>query len=292
MASLASEISITQSAEFLSRLGRFGVTPEMVRKLNGDDLLARQIAQHFTRHPHANPQHTFLAGRDQFHLLEQANAKRDWGFTEEEFEGFSLVPRPSFLQVTDIRYVPVLVPYLPEKDGVSGPERTFRELLALAFPNLPDYYKWIWEGEDKPGIGVRLVEGIKHKPGLRWEVIDLSGGPATLYAPREHQEISETVSGFNYPDPTWNRAARAKMPHAGLLAAAWLHSGWLGAIVSGQVPGVWLPGYETWMAKGYWANGLYISSQRLDGATKPTLFQERGGHGHNIFCPSFADLGK
>ena len=90
-----------------------------------------------------------------------------------------------------------LVPYLPPSGDMDGARRTFHDLWALARTRYPEYYCDQFLGDDD-FAGLKLLGGIKHEPGLRWEVIDLQ---ANLDA-----------------DPLSVRNKRS--PHAGVMAIA------------------------------------------------------------------------
>jgi len=90
-----------------------------------------------------------------------------------------------------------LVPYLPPAEGMDGVRRTFHDLWAMARTRYPEYYcDQLLSDDDFAGL--KLLDGIKHQPGLRWEVIDLQ---ANLDA-----------------DPLAVRNKRS--PHAGIMAIA------------------------------------------------------------------------
>jgi hypothetical protein len=90
-----------------------------------------------------------------------------------------------------------LVPYLPPSGDMNGIRRTFHDLWALARTRYPEYYcDQLLSYDDFAGL--KLLDGIKHEPGLRWEVIDLQ---ANLDA-----------------DPLAVRNKRS--PHAGIMAIA------------------------------------------------------------------------
>lgn len=111
----------------------------------------------------------------------------------------------------------VLVPYLADL------HLTFHELWICAENEQKDA-GWRWDGYNKIGPDrLRLLKGIKHKVGLRWEVIDLGCN---------RNKKPEDVRNAN------------TSPHAGILAAAALHPNWVKSMDGDEVPYVYLPGYE------------------------------------------------
>lgn len=100
--------------------------------------------------------------------------------------------------------LPVIVPYLPDKDGISGTRRTFDALRALAKRN---FKHWLSEFDIDAVDTTLTVPEEAHEPGYRYECIQWS--------------ISESIiSGVRL-----NHGLRPV--HAGGLACAVLHPEWL-----------------------------------------------------------------
>ena len=122
----------------------------------------------------------------------------------------------------------VVVPYLPEKDGVPGYIRTFLFLWQRAREQQDRSWQWnpAYDGE-LTSKRIRLLEGIEHRPGLRVELIDLGANwdKDSSIAP-ESVRSSDTS------------------PHAGVLAAAAEDPDWIRQMDGVNVPHVWVPGYE------------------------------------------------
>lgn len=99
-------------------------------------------------------------------------------------------------------------------------------------------------GYDKAGPErLRLLSGIEHKVGLRWEVIDLG-----CQRNKKPMDVRSSKSS----------------PNAGILAAAALHPNWVKSMDGDKVPYVWIPGYEVQVPdEGPWTN-------------VPDLFFDRG----------------
>jgi len=224
MASFSAEVSVTQSAEFFARFGRFGGDKEMLRDLLGDDELMRWWLGKLTEYPGFQLIHSlFTPISAQLTRVRELNSERGWGFTDEDFAEIERSvpswPAGKLVAVT-------LVPYLPDGNGMGGVERTFQELWQVAASL--QHANWRWDGYDKAGPDkLRLLEGIEHpakgRPVLRWEVIDLG--------------CNRNRKPVDVRDPKTS-------PHAGILASAMLHPDWVKAMDGEKVPYVWAPGYE------------------------------------------------
>ena len=155
--------------------------------------------------------------------VRELNAEYGWGFTDEDFTAV----KKTLPKWPDGKLVSVaLVPYLPEKDGMGGVDRTFQELWKVTASM--QQANWRWSGYDRVGQNaLRLRNGIEHpaksKPVLRWEVIGLNCNRNCKPIQTRNSESS---------------------PHAGILAAAMLHPEWIKVMDGDSVPYVWAPGYE------------------------------------------------
>lgn len=136
------------------------------------------------------------------------NKKYRWGFTAQDFKN---LPKPPQWPEGELTCV-VLVPYL--KDTQS----TFDSLWEIIASNHKNNWRW---DEIKE---VELVSGT-HKPGLRWEVIDLNANRG-----KSPEEVRK-----EQPD---------KLVNAGVLAAAAHFPNWVKAIDWINVPAVCLAGYR------------------------------------------------
>lgn len=160
-------------------------------------------------------------------FLEQVDRVRDWGWDIPDLafaEAKKSVPAWPEEELGAV----VLVPYLADmgtEHGVTktGLERTFHELWVRAKAGQGGR-SWCYEGYKNNGSnGLRLLEGIKHEIGLRWEVIDFG-----CQRNKSPQDVRSSSSS----------------PHAGILAAAALHPEWIRSMDGRDVPYVWIPGYE------------------------------------------------
>ncbi len=156
----------------------------------------------------------FTPVEQQIALVRARNVERGWGFMEPDFEELAAPPTWPKDRLTAV----VLVPYLGDQGEVKGVQRTFDELWIWAASRQED--SWRWDGLKSDPEHLRLLSGIEHKPGLRWEVIDLWGHLDS--SPVEVRKSDES-------------------PHAGVIAAAALHPNW---IAGNFVLYVWIPGYE------------------------------------------------
>ena len=114
--------------------------------------------------------------------------------------------------------VHVLVPYAETVDA------TLETLWTIASGLQPN--NWRWDGMKSGPENLRLLDGIEHKPGLRWEAIDLGAN----WDPKD---------GIRPMDVRGPNSA-----HAGILAAAAHFPKWVQAMDGEKVPYVWLPGYQ------------------------------------------------
>ncbi len=151
--------------------------------------------------------------------------QRGWEFTDDDFRQLEkTLPK----KLPEGRLIaPVIVPYLrgkvnKDKTVTTGVERTLQELWAHAIEQQDA--SWRWDGYDNAGPErLRLLEGIKHEPGLRLEMIDLG-------CQRDKKPMD-----VRHPK---------RSPHAGIFAAAGQHPKWIKAMDGEDVPYVWVPGYE------------------------------------------------
>lgn len=183
----------------------------------------------------------FTPPQEQIDMVRRWNRRFGWGFLDGEFAAVEHTvpewPKKSLVAV-------VLVPYLPERDGKSGLERTLIELLGRATvsrgPNYRFWNDWIPRGPDR----IRLLPGVEHVPGLRWEVIDL---------------------GCNRGRSSAQVLSSQRSPHAGILAAAGLHPRWLDSMDGDMVPNVIIPGYLLTRAReDPWRGVLAMCMNRPD----------------------------
>lgn len=143
--------------------------------------------------------------------LLRLNRKHHWGFTAEDFAN---LPPPPPWPKQPLGAV-VLVPYL------ATPGETITELWIAAFGRL----KMHWNDARLPPEEreVRMLEGITHRPGLCWEVIDFGA------------HLGKNPIDVRGPDSA----------HAGILAAAVHSKRWANALGGAKAPSVWLAGYRT-----------------------------------------------
>lgn len=208
--------------EFKGRLGRAGFSAEIIRKVNtsDDNELAKLMYEALMRHP----RFMFTTTEKQIARVRQWNEEFDWGISDEAFaEAEKSVPAWPDEKLVAVVLVPYLADKANEDDTVTtGLERTFQELWMRA--KAEQNASWRWDGYEKASSDtLRLLSGIEHKPGLRWEVIDL---------------------GSNRNKQPMDVRSSKSSPQAGILATAMLHPKWIKAMDRKNVPYVWLPGYE------------------------------------------------
>ncbi len=226
MASLSNNTD-GEITEFKNRLGRAGFTPDIIREVNAahDNELAKTMYEALMRHPRFTLVHgLFTKPEQQIVRMREWNKQFGWGISDATFsEAERSIPNWPEEKLVAV----VLVPYLADKKCedetiMSGVERTFHELWARA--KSEQDANWRWDGYDKADSDrLRLLKGVEHEVGLRWEVIDLG-------CQRKKK-------------PCDVRSAKSS-PNAGILAAAALHPQWVKSMDGDKVPYVWLPGYE------------------------------------------------
>ncbi|MFZ2803856.1 MAG: hypothetical protein WA001_01400 [Patescibacteria group bacterium] len=226
MASFASEVSGTQMVEFFGRFGRFGGDMRQLKKLLTDDEYMRHWVQSLVDdEPEPSVIHGLFSTTElQLARVREWNKEFGWGIPDEAFAAVEKsVPAWPDKNLVAV----VLVPYLADKaneDGTvtTGLERTFHELWTRA--KAEQHANRRWDGYDKAGSDrLRLLKGIEHKVGLRWEVIDL---------------------GCNRNKKLMNVRNSKSSPSAGILAAAALHPNWVKSMDGDKVPYVFISGYE------------------------------------------------
>lgn len=247
MASLSTNTD-GEITEFKGRLGRAGFTADIIREVNtGDDNeLAKLMYETLMRHPRFTLVHgLFVKPEAQIARVREWNQEFGWGISDEAFaEAKQSVPAWPEEKLVAV----VLVPYLADKKAeddtvTTGLERTFHELWARA--KVEQDANWRWDGYDKAGSDrLRLLKGIEHKVGLRWEVIDL---------------------GCNRNKKPMDIRSSKSSPNAGVLAAAAFHPQWVKSMDGDKVPFVWIPGYEVNVSgKDSWQHAPYLYFYRDD----------------------------
>ena len=159
MASFASEVGITQSAEFFSRFGRFGGTMARLQQLLGDDEFMEWWVKQLDKFPHLIlASHLFTKPEVQIARVRELNLERGWGISDQAFveaeKSVPTWPEGKLVAVT-------LVPYLADKkaeDGTvtTGVEHTFHELCEVVVSARYRKHKRV-----NPD-GLHLLNGIEH----------------------------------------------------------------------------------------------------------------------------------
>lgn len=178
----------------------------------------------------------FLSLEGQADLVEAWNLKQNWGFTEREFDDIrNEIPgiRERMKNYEDEPLVaPVLTPYLPEKDGKTGVERTFEELWKLTAVGQQRNFRRndLRSGPDNlrlhPNAARRMERPDAHEPGLELEILGLG------------DDQGQSPAYVRAKTKTENH------PHASILAAAATNPEWVESMNGSKVPYVNLTGYE------------------------------------------------
>lgn len=159
------------------------------------------------------------------------NSVFEWGFTEEDFKNLPPPPPVPDLLCATV----VLVPYL------ETPLKTYRELRKVI-----EFEHWASDLSGMillEGWGDALyVCGVEHKPGLRWEVIDMAGGQMFR---DETSQGRGTGGGVVSAFDTKLLPPAERLPHAGVLAELAHSPYWARSLSSngGTAPEIWIPGY-------------------------------------------------
>ncbi|MBP9864633.1 hypothetical protein KBC54_04265 [Patescibacteria group bacterium] len=251
-------------SDLMGKLAEAGLTAEMAEEVRKNPGLAEIIVKALKSQPAFTLVHgLFVKPEAQIVRINELRQERGWGIPDawlmEAEKSIPKWPEDKLVVVT-------LVPYLDDaKNGPMGVERTFHETWKVAAS--AQHANWRWDGYDKAGPDkLRLLKGIKHKPGLRWEVIDL---------------------GCNRNEKPMDVRNPEKSPHAGILASAMLHPEWIKAMDGENVPYAWAPGYEANVSDDLpWPSVPYVHFNR--GARKIELnYGWCGNYYSNWAVPSF-----
>lgn len=174
----------------------------------------------------------FISPKDQLAKVHDWNTSRSWGFTKKDFrDAEAALGRQDW--PSDRLTALVLVPYLASVGD------TFEELWKVASEQQPSY-RYSGELKSTPEY-LRLLDDITHKPGLRWEAIDLGA----------NWDVNTGVRPVDVRD--------ANSAHAGVLASAAHSPEWVQAMDGTNVPFVWLPGYQAIVSgRKAWGNTPYL----------------------------------
>lgn len=175
----------------------------------------------------------FVSPHAQLFGLARWNARRGWGFTDDDLNDVAreIPPAPPAGAELVARVLEVRLP--DGADGTPGVLRTFRELVAVLVEEQgmrPFHLFDLW-----PKMRVTLRPGNRHAAGLGWRTIDLGHG----WKPPD----GRPPCGARGCSPH-GLAACGAFPDAGLLAAAAHFPLWLKRMDGVHVPYVWLAGYE------------------------------------------------
>ncbi|MBI2482869.1 hypothetical protein HYV74_01665 [Candidatus Uhrbacteria bacterium] len=228
MTSLASEVSITQSAEFFGRFGRFGGTVEQLALLLGDDNLMDQWVQSIPGLIDAHGRGSYEMTIDaQLAALRRANNEEQWGLTEEDFTRLtSSAPAwpkgRSAYRSFRIRF----------GEGDEGVARTFEAHYARIQHVFGEGRFWPWERlrsgaveyKGEPVECLRLLNGNHtHHAVVEWIVADCNTN-------RDRESITAVRDTHSLADE--------------LLVIAWMFPDMIRAIDYDKLPGLFAAGYE------------------------------------------------
>lgn len=220
-------------AEVMRRISGKGTTlnPELVldrlQEMVELSANARQVSQRHTKEMSLLENDMFVPSYWKIRNVKRWNKERNWGFSEKDFR--DLGPAPDYPDDRPFATA-VLVPYL------DTPRRTVDELRQVLAKE--HWQSWLgglnsynWQHQEL------MVCGAPHEPGLRWEVIDMDGGPR--FADRSNLQKSGAIPfEASLLEP-------GRLPHAGVLAELAHSPYWARSLSSngGAAPGIWVPGY-------------------------------------------------
>ncbi len=145
----------------------------------------------------------YMSPADQLLMMRKLREERPWTYkwrlTEADFrQAEASMPKGGDFGLPETAVIQ-LVPYLDGNDTLDPVRRTFRDLWSLARSNFPEYHCDVLVDCDGTFDGLTLMPGLRHRPGLRWEIIDLEAN--LLGSPLAVRNIKDS-------------------PHAGVLAIA------------------------------------------------------------------------
>lgn len=161
---LASQLTGTQIIELVGRLGRFGLTPERVAKLAGDDEMTKQWVGRLDEFPEFRLVHgVFNTTADVLAAFKARCASKGVDFGKFSWVGSEQAPE---FDPNDPETVVVLDATLDTL------QNTFEFAWAWTVDGQDD--KWRWEGMISDAEKLALLDGLEFKPyTLRWVRIKL-----------------------------------------------------------------------------------------------------------------------
>jgi len=200
----------------------------------------------------------FLSLEGQAALVEAWNLKGEWGFTEKQFDDIrNQIPE---LRERMEKYekealvAPVLVPYLEGTADASGEQRTYEKIREVMLAQQPYSQDNIGKGYGDGDFEQHLYEGIEHTPGLRFEIIDFGANRGIA---------TSTLD-------------RTRLPHAGVLAAAAIHTEWSKSLGNGDdIPAVKVGGYVTNLG-GYEYKSIGLERRYMSSPAKDSYLESEG----------------
>ncbi len=200
---------------------------------------------------------------EQMKVVWRLNQRYGWGFTDTEFLSLP-VPTTWPSRGEQDLIAMTLVPYL---DTVGDTFEVLWRAIESRHRNT-----WRWDALKSDPANLKLLDGITH-PGkcLRWEAIDL--------AANWNQENG--INPRDVRDPS-------SSPHAGILAAAVLHTRWVKAMDGTTVPFVWIPGYQ-FCASSRWSRVPWLGFFGPGSRVQLFGYDEEIGHETNDAVPVFVE---
>jgi hypothetical protein len=104
-----------------------------------------------------------------------------WGFSVDD-----IPPIPAGFVPQTKTEVLMLAIYLPKKGKIAGVQRTFDELYGCLEAPV-GFEKWRWPDLKSDAEHLRLLDGRKHRPGIRWVAFD----PFANWNPRSGRKVED-----------------------------------------------------------------------------------------------------
>jgi hypothetical protein len=217
------DVTVGKFDQFKRNLAEAGLDSELVdavlRRPKLADGMVSWLRQHLNSPAFPDRSELFVSLEGQIANVRRWNEERVWGFTDDEFNAIDLTPVRHSGLVVDVVAV-----YLPDRDTVSGVQRTFEELWTVAAQRQPNACRWDELKSDTEHL--RLLDGIEHRPGIRRVTIDLGAN-------------WDPQNGIRPMDVRGKDSV-----HAEVLAAAAHFPKWIQAMEDEGSPYVWMPGYQ------------------------------------------------
>ncbi len=202
----------------------------------------------------------FVTPEEQLEVAKQRNVEGGWGFTDADFIALG---RPPTWPEGELCAVVLEV-------CLTTVGQTFDEAWHFAKSVQPESRRWDELKSDTKGL--RLLSGIQHRRGLRWQSIDLAA----------NWDKKDGIRPRDVRDPK-------KSPHCAILWAASYFPQWVQAMDGLNVPYVWISGYEVRVSGNpQWSLAPHLSWDR-DGRKVRLNAADAGDRSQRWAVPEFRE---